>query len=206
MKPRPFVLASFVLPLAAIVACNGGPTAPATDRVPSVNPSALASPAGPASAGPVALASGPLERLVNMLDACDPETFNAVLGPGTCVRSGGVTFQHFIDQLTRLTFVGSWRFAPQHSSLRVGQTLVAANKGGEVHTFTEVDEFGGGIVPVLNTLAQTPTIAPECGALGPADFIAPGGETREEVEQAGTARFQCCIHPWMKLEAKVSDK
>ena len=39
----------------------------------------------------------PSERLVSMQDACDPTTFNAVVGPGTCVRSGGVRFDDCIS-------------------------------------------------------------------------------------------------------------
>jgi hypothetical protein len=80
----------------------------------------------------------------------------------------------------------------------VGQTLLAINRGGEAHTFTEVAEFGGGIVPLLNELTGETTVAPECEALGPADFIPPGGSTSDEVEEAGTERYMCCIHPWMR--------
>jgi hypothetical protein len=85
--------------------------------------------------------------------------------------------------------------------------FVAVNRGGEVHTFTEVEEFGGGIVPPLNVLTNNPVIAPECASLGPDDFVAAGATYREEpLEHAGTARFQCCIHPWMRLEVKVAAK
>jgi hypothetical protein len=50
--------------------------------------------------------------------------------------------------------------------------LVAVNKGGETHTFTRVAEYGGGIVPFLNDLAQTPIVAPECSA--ETTFVPPG--------------------------------
>ena len=84
---------------------------------------------------------------------------------------------------------------------------MAINRGGEVHTFTEVEEFGGGIVPPLNDLSHNPVVAPECASLDPDDFVAPGATYREEaLEHAGTARFQCCIHPWMRLEVKVAEK
>ena len=42
------------------------------------------------------------------------------------------------------------------------------------------------------------------------DFIAPGAtfreEDEEEGEEAGSVKYQCCIHPWMRLEARVLDK
>ena len=78
------------------------------------------------------------------------------------------------------------------------------DQGGEVHTFTEVKQFGGGIVADLNVLAHTPDVAPECAALENDDFVAPGGKYRETVHESGTAKFQCCIHPWMRLEARVT--
>jgi hypothetical protein len=38
-------------------------------------------------------------RQVQVLDDCDPATFNAAIGPGTCVKDGGTTFSEFIAQL-----------------------------------------------------------------------------------------------------------
>src|SRR5262245_5660673 len=92
-------------------------------------------------------------RTITLFDACDPETFNAELGAGTCMRNGGVRFENFIEQLTRHHSVGAWHFAPPQARLDVGDVLVAENHGGETHTFTEVEEFGGGIVPLLNQLS-----------------------------------------------------
>lgn len=143
---------------------------------------------------------------VTMMDACEPDTFNAAAGPGTCVRSGGVTFDEFISQLTKHGSIGAWHFSPPTANVRVGQSFMATNNGGEVHTFTEVQEFGGGILPPLNQLAGVPIEAPECAALEPDDFVRPGGTYQEEVEKTGTLKFQCCIHPWMRLEAKASSR
>jgi len=110
-----------------------------------------------------------------------------------------------IDALTRNGFVGAWHFAPNNTNVRVGQTFVAVNRGGEVHTFTEVQQFGGGIVDNLNQLAGVPVPAPECASLKPGDddFVAPGGKYSETVDHSGTVKFQCCIHPWMRLEAQA---
>jgi plastocyanin len=138
------------------------------------------------------------QRLVQMLDACDPESFNAALGAGTCTRRGGVLFDRFLDLLGQHQSVGAWHFAPGTLHARVGQTLVAVNHGGEEHTFTEVEEFGGGIVPELNELSGNPTPAPECLALAPGDFVPPGGSYTDDVEEPGAEQYQCCIHPWMR--------
>ena len=116
---------------------------------------------------------------------------------------GGVTFEQFLELLRKNQSVGSWHFAPGTVNARVGQTLVAFNRGGEDHTFTEVEEFGGGIVPVLNDLSGNPVPAPECLGLAPADFIAPGGRYTDEVEDPGTEHYQCCIHPWMRVDVNA---
>jgi hypothetical protein len=145
------------------------------------------------------------------MDACDPETFNAPppagAGPGTCERNGGVTFQNFIEQLMRFGSIGAWHMAPPNSNLLVGQHFLAVNHGGETHTFTEVEEFGGGIVPALNNLAQTPVEAPECKALEDDDFIKPGATYQSDTEEeSGNEKYQCCIHPWMRLTAHIREK
>jgi plastocyanin len=138
------------------------------------------------------------ERRIEIHDACDPMTFNAVLGAGGCERSGGVKFGQFIEQVTEKGAAPAWFFAPSNVEARVGQTLLAINRGGEVHTFTEVEEFGGGIIPMLNQLSHNTEVAPECLALQPSDFIPAGGTFRDDVEEVGTEHYQCCIHPWMR--------
>jgi plastocyanin len=78
------------------------------------------------------------------------------------------------------------------------------NQGGETHTFTEVEQFGGGIVPSLNELSHAGPSRRSVGRFEGDDFVAPGGTYREQVSETGTVKFQCCIHPWMKLEAQVA--
>ena len=90
--------------------------------------------------------------------------------------------------------------------MRVGQFLVATNRGGEAHTFTEVEEFGGGIVPQLNDVLGLTTVAPECSQLAGTDFIAPGASSSEKEEEAGVEKYQCCIHPWMRAQVRITDK
>jgi hypothetical protein len=209
------VVVASIVALALTVGCERN--ASSTDggaRTP-LSPSAMApNSAAPNPGGSVATAAakpGLPDRNVSMMDACDPQTFNAPppagVGPGTCSRSGGVTFANFLAQVGQHGSIGAWHFAPPNTSAKVGQVFVAVNQGGEVHTFTGVAAFGGGIVPPLNALSGNPIVAPECNALEPDDFVAPGATYREEpLAAAGTAKFQCCIHPWMRLEVKVQEK
>jgi plastocyanin len=141
---------------------------------------------------------------VDMLDKCDQATFDAAVGPGTCTRRHGTPFARFIAELTAHQSARAWRNRPSQLEAEVGQTIVAFNRGGEVHTFTKVAKYGGGIVPLLNQLAGTPDVAPECLGLGPAEFVPPGGtDTEEPIATTGTVRFMCCIHPWMKTTVTV---
>lgn len=152
----------------------------------------------------IVIASGTI-RQVRVEDRCDPATFNAAVGPGTCVEIGGdhVTFAEFIAAL----FKGghfAWRFKPKRPEVGVGDTVRATNTGGEVHTFTEVAAFGGGFVPPLNgPLGLTPI--PECvtPAIVNPTFLAPGASLDVSGLSPGLHRFQCCIHPWMHAEVNV---
>jgi plastocyanin len=173
-----------------LVACGDSthPTAPATpNRVPSAR-----------------IDAGATNHLVSMMDACDPTTFDAALqDPNACLRNGGMSFQEFVAQLQKHQRVGAWHFAPPSLNVSEGSTLTAINRGGEVHTFTEVEHFGGGIVPLLNQLSGNPTPAPECQALGPGDLVAPGGRFTVTESEAGVENYQCCIHPWMRATVRV---
>jgi len=191
------------IPLALLIsACEG--------KTLSTPSSAMSAPtvqgSAPEGVRTTAQLHGHTDVRVNMLDACDPGSFDAVLGDGACARSGGIKFDQFISLLTQLGVVGPWHFAPNNANVPVGATFVATNMGGEVHTFTEVAQYGGGIVPSLNQLAHVPDVAPECRSLEADDFVAPGRTYTEQVDEAGTVKFQCCIHPWMRLEAQVASR
>ena len=102
--------------------------------------------------------------------------------------------------------MAAWRFDPAALSLTVGGSITATNYGGEVHTFTEDAQFGGGIVPALNTASGNPVEAPECKDITAADRIAPGGTFRTDAETTtGTHLYQCCIHPWMRETVSVTN-
>lgn len=168
-----------------------------------VDPAASASRASSDAARAAVVSAGPDTRLVSMMDACDSASFNAVLGAGGCSRPGGLDFSRFIALLGAHQSVGAWHNAPSHTNARLGQMLVAVNRGGEVHTFTRVANFGGGIVPQLNQLSGNPVPAPECLQAPPSEFVPPGGTDIEALDVAGTIEFQCCIHPWMRTTVTV---
>ena len=146
---------------------------------------------------------------VQIRDECDPASFNAVLGEGACVGDGTVTFSDFIAELAATQQVATWQFDPSLASVQAGEKIVARNVGGETHTFTEVAEFGPGIVPELNELVfgvPGPPL-PEFLTLGPDDFIAPGRKVKIQTGkhglEPGTHRFECAIHPWMQATVEV---
>jgi len=145
---------------------------------------------------------------VGIMDQCDPATFNAAIGPGTCGGNGVVTFQQFVAELNTLHFAPQWQFVPSQLHMTVGQSFVATNRGGEVHSFTEVAAFGGGVIPFLNQLSNRGATVPECSAAFSAflagtpnsSFLHPGqsfGDTEGANDLGHPVLYQCCIHPWM---------
>jgi hypothetical protein len=144
-------------------------------------------------------------------DSCDPASFNAVLERNdACVRPFRTTFQEFIAELTATKTVRDWRFTPEELTARLGVDLLGNNVGGEEHTFTPVKTFGGGEVPILNTLSGNPVEAQECKTLDEDDVVPSGGKYLIEAEElaavvdnSGIARVQCCIHPWMRTEVRM---
>jgi hypothetical protein len=146
-------------------------------------------------------ASADEARTIGILDRCDPESFNAALqDPEACVgRNGGVHFDTFLERVNPKDGGHSaWRFSPGQVRLRPGQFLRAENRGGEVHTFTEVENFGGGFVPELN-LALPPGTPPAVPTPPPTlRFIDAGEQIDLPPLAAGTHLFECLIHPWMR--------
>jgi plastocyanin len=143
------------------------------------------------------------QRTVQILENCDGPTFNAAIGPGTCIRSSGLPFATFVARLSR-GGAQSWRFAPERVKLATGGTIKAINRGGEFHTFTEVANFGGGCVPFLNA-ALGLVVVLECGVPGiqAATGVLPKASLTTAPLSAGTHRFQCLIHPWQRTTVTV---
>jgi plastocyanin len=197
------MLAATVLAVSGscFLACSGSDhtTTPVAPTSPSAASLAPASPTAANPSSSAVVSAGLNTRQVQMMDACDAPTFtqNGI----DCSRNHGMPFPELIAQLIGHQSAGAWHNAPSQTDAKLGDALIAVNKGGEVHTFTRVASFGGGIVPELNALSGTPTVAPECSA--ETTFVPPGGTDTETLNQAGELKFQCCIHPWMRTTVLV---
>ncbi len=147
---------------------------------------------------------------VVLRDDCDPRDDGWDSTGGCSLRRGNVTVAEFNSlRLSPLapSLVGhpAWWFDPNYLLVEAGKRLRVRNEGGRTHTFTEVQNFGGGRVPPLNASQENiPPLAPapECVAAGVIDI--PGGG-RDVVDglTPGNHHFQCCIHPWMRTLVKV---
>lgn len=175
-------------------------------------------------------------KTIIMRDACDPDSFNAAVAPGTCVAGhhGQTLFSDFIGELQSDQIAGAWRFNPMlnttEGNLRLarldltsGDQTSIQNAGGETHTFTRVNKFEGGFIGPLNGLSGNPDPAPECAQVLPDGTLVPQPEsdTNQFVEAGkteagptagssalplGTSRWECCIHPWMRMIVVVHEK
>ena len=150
---------------------------------------------------------GRIQQVV-VLDNCDPTTFNGAFGPGICLNVTGGQGVPLPDFLAALPAGHpQWLFYPATLSITRGDTVRAVNQGGEIHTFTEVEEFGGGFIPGLNDPPNAPAV-PEC-TVGYANIsvastrLIQGSSLLVTDLQQGVHRFECCIHPWMRMEIEV---
>lgn len=149
------------------------------------------------------------DKKIRMYDDCEPTSFNAVLGDGACIGNGHTTFAEFIEELEETQDAHKWRNQPSQMHLNVGRPTEIENRGGEVHTFTPVAEFGGGFIPDLNGISGNPVPAPECLNI-PALVFIPAGATEQGPTAGspdlpvGVTKFQCCIHPWMRTVVEVA--
>jgi hypothetical protein len=154
-------------------------------------------------------AAGAGTEQITLMDDCDPDDPGWAPPPGCLHAKGSVSNAEFnLFRLSPLVGAGavivghpSWRIEPGYVAVGLGDKLKITNLGGRPHTFTEVTNYGGGVVPPLNVgLAQ----ATECLA---AATIAPGGGKGEIPGLAlGNHKFQCCFHPWMRAAVKVVTK
>ena len=147
-------------------------------------------------------------RRIAIRDACDPRD-PAWAPTGGCAPHRGPSdvnlteFNAFLLSPLSSAVVGhqAWRNQPSYIVVEQGKVVKITNEGGRLHTFTEVEDFGGGRVAPLN-VGLVP--APECLAVGTATDIRPGETMRLREDDVGIERYQCCIHPWMRALIKVT--
>jgi hypothetical protein len=89
--------------------------------------------------------------------------------------------------------------------IKKGTPVVIVDQGGEPHTFTEVEKFGGGFIPGLNGGQET---VPECAGgfknvAVARTRILQGSQLQVAGLSKGEHTFQCCIHPWMRVTVDV---
>jgi len=116
-------------------------------------------------AGGAALEDSPGVAQVVALDECDPATFNApnAVGPDFCKNvalGASTTFSELFAKAAKNAPDPNWHFEPDSITIPKGAILRAVNQGGEPHTFTEVEKFGGGFIPGLNAPGED--AVPEC--------------------------------------------
>lgn len=158
-----------------------------------------------AVAGPAPAADSGMAQRIKVMDDCDPGTFNAAIGPGTCVGDGDVTFERVVESLPEGGH-GHWKFAPDDTRIDHGGVLELVNTGGEIHTFTEVEEFGPGCIPFINAaMGLTGPPVMNCAA-AMADPLFPG--EREDLRGLGVGKhkFECALHPWMTTVVTVRQR
>ena len=153
-------------------------------------------------------ASQPAVAQIVALDECDPTTFNAVIGPDFCKNvalGAATTFNDLFAKAAAGTPDPNWDFEPDVLSVKQGTIISVVDQGGEPHTFTEVEQFGGGFIPGLNGGQE---MAPECSG-GFANInvaktrILQGSQTQITGLSKGEHLFECCIHPWMRVKVEV---
>ena len=154
---------------------------------------------------------------ITMMDNCSDsdEAYNEFGGcpegapfPGSNSYGGDVTAAEFFALLfSPLADPGhvighpSWRNEPSYLSIRAGRRVQVTNRGGRAHTFTKVENFGGGFVGLINGTMLT---APECANPAALVFVPYGGSQTLTTLEPGLHQFQCCIHPWMRGAVRVN--
>ena len=147
---------------------------------------------------------------ISVMDTCDPgdDAWDATGGCSQKQQRGDVSTAEFFALLTSPSTIPpnaflighpAWRNEPSHVTANSGRTVRVVNRGGRGHTFTEVADFGGGFIPLLN-IGLTP--APQCLNQAGIVPLAPGASQQLNLA-SGLHKFQCCIHPWMRATIRV---
>ena len=144
------------------------------------------------------------------LDECDPATFNdpGAVGADFCKNialGASTTFADLFAEAAAGTPDPAWDFEPDTLAIKQGTVVTVADEGGEPHTFTEVKKFGGGFIAGLNDGEAT---IPECAGgfkniAVARTRILQGSHLDITGLSKGKHLFECCIHPWMRMEVDV---
>ena len=144
---------------------------------------------------------------IKVRDACDPVSFDAVLGEGSCVRDSSGKTVEFAELLGGE--IDAWSFTDEAEIDEGDRLVVKFDRGGEGHSFTEVQAFAGGCIPEVNEILGLHEVVPECATFPQRlqdEFIGPDRRTlRVSGLDAGEHRFMCLIHPWMQSTVTVRE-
>ena len=150
------------------------------------------------------------DKKIRMYDDCEPTSFNAVLGDGTCIGNGHTTFDEFIAELAETQDAHEWRNQPSAMQVRrmwaANQTL--RSRRGSTYLYSSRCLWWR-----LHSRSQWDLR--ESGSRAGVfelwiDRVHPAGATEEGPTAGssdlpvGTHRFQCCIHPWMRTVIEVA--
>jgi plastocyanin len=156
---------------------------------------------------PVANAA-PQVKTMRLLDQCDKPSWDVGF-PGLCtVSAGSVTLERFRADLAK-GGNNNWWINNRNETINSGDSLQVLNQGGIVHSFTEVQAYGQGIVPEWNTAIKETGQAITVNGLpvlqDPAAFttFVPSGTSKDVVPTKGVHKYQCIIHPWMRTVVTV---
>jgi len=155
---------------------------------------------------PAAVADQPQAKTMRLLDSCDKASWDAEF-PGLCTASAGsVTLTRFREDLAK-GGSGAWWINNRKETIDAGDSLHVINEGGIVHTFTEVQSYGQGLVAEWNQAVpdEQPAVNIAGNPVGPADFATavPAGTSSDVTPAKGVHKYQCIIHPWMRTVVTV---
>ena len=96
-----------------------------------------------------AASAAPQAKTMRLLDQCDKATWDVDF-PGLCtVSAGSVTLARFRADLAK-GGNNNWWINNRVETINSGDSLHVLNQGGIVHTFTEVQSYGQGVIAEWN--------------------------------------------------------
>ena len=156
----------------------------------------------PAAGGLLAAAEGDPGQRIFLRDLCGGDSWTAF---GGCVINGPVGRPEWLERVLTTGSHPLWANSPVQTTVQEGTTLEVVNVGGRPHSFTRVENFGGGLLALLNTREDTAIPAPECVSGGVQAIPGAGGAVHHTFTGTGEQKYQCCFHPWMRTTVDVTE-